>query len=38
MRHVKLRLGSEVDPAALQRLIEAAYADMKERVRSAPAG
>jgi hypothetical protein len=32
MRHVKLRPGREVDAAALQRLIEVAYADMKQRV------
>jgi hypothetical protein len=32
MRHVKLRPGSDVDAAALTRLIEAAYRDMKHRV------
>jgi hypothetical protein len=32
MRHVKIRPGTPVDETALQRLIEAAYADMKERV------
>ena len=29
MRHVKLRPGSDVDPAALLALVEAAYTDMK---------
>jgi hypothetical protein len=33
MRHVKLRLGSEPDASALEQLITAAYADMKDRVR-----
>ena len=33
MRHVKLRPGADVDSAALAKLIETAYADMKERVR-----
>ena len=32
MRHVKLRPGTATDDAALRRLIEAAYADIKERV------
>jgi len=32
MRHVKLRPGKEVNAAALQALIDAAYADMKARV------
>jgi hypothetical protein len=32
MRHVKLKSAGDVDPAALQQLIEAAYADMKKRV------
>ena len=32
MRHVKLRPGRDVDAAALTRLIEAAYKDMKERL------
>jgi len=32
MRHVKLRPGTAVDGAALRRLIEAAYADIKARV------
>ena len=34
MRHVKLRPGTPVDEAALTRLIEAAYADMKDRVEN----
>jgi hypothetical protein len=33
MRHVKLKLESDVDAAALKNLIETAYADMKERLR-----
>jgi hypothetical protein len=33
MRHVKLRPGVDIDPVALTKLIEAACADMKERVR-----
>ena len=32
MRHVKLRPGHDVDAGALARLIETAYADMKERL------
>jgi hypothetical protein len=32
MRHVKLRADRQVDAAALRRLIETAYADMKERL------
>lgn len=32
MRHVKLKPGEAVDTAALHRLIEAAYRDIKERV------
>jgi hypothetical protein len=32
MRHVKLRPGSATDAAALSKLIEAAYADIKTRV------
>jgi hypothetical protein len=32
MRHVKLRPGGEVNAAALEKLIRAAYADMRERV------
>lgn len=31
MRHVKLRPGSPVDSAALKKLVEAAYTDMKAR-------
>jgi hypothetical protein len=34
MRHVKLRPGAEVDEVALQSLIEAAYANVRARVRS----
>jgi hypothetical protein len=34
MRHVKLRPGAAVDAAALRNLIEAAYADIKERVEN----
>ena len=34
MRHVKLRRGAAVDAAALHRLIELAYADIKARVES----
>jgi hypothetical protein len=33
MRHVKLRPGAAVDAAALAKLIERAYDDMKERAR-----
>ena len=33
MRHVKLRPESDIDPTALTKLIETAYADMKERVK-----
>ena len=32
MRHVKLRPGTDTDAAALSRLIDAAYADIKARV------
>ena len=32
MRHVKLRPGADVDGAALEKLIETAYADMKRRL------
>ena len=32
-RHVKLRPGREIDAAALSRLVEAAYVDIKERLR-----
>jgi hypothetical protein len=34
MRHVKLRPGADFDAAALAKLIEAAYANMKEHVQS----
>jgi hypothetical protein len=34
MRHVKLWPGKDVDAAALTRLIDVAYVDMKERVKS----
>jgi hypothetical protein len=33
MRHVKLGPGREVDAAALMKLIETAYTDMKRRLR-----
>jgi hypothetical protein len=33
MRHVKLRPGKNVDAAALTKLIDAAYIDMKERLQ-----
>ena len=33
MRHVKLRPGQDVDAASLTKLIETAYADMKERLK-----
>jgi len=33
MRHVKLRPEADIDAAALAKLVETAYADMKERVR-----
>jgi hypothetical protein len=32
MRHVKLRAGTTIDAAALGRLIEAAYTDIKDRI------
>jgi hypothetical protein len=32
MLHVKLRPGAEVDEAALRAMIDAAYADVRERV------
>ena len=35
MRHVKLRPGAEVDAAALTELVDAAYADMSGRLRTA---
>jgi hypothetical protein len=34
MRHVKLRPGAAVDAAALRKLIEAAYADIKNKVEN----
>jgi hypothetical protein len=34
MRHVKLRPGMATDPAALRRLIETAYSDIKARVEN----
>ncbi len=34
MRHVKLTPGSDADAAALERLIEAAYSDIKARVEN----
>lgn len=34
MRHVKLRVGGNVDEKALGRLIEAAYADIKSKVEN----
>ena len=34
MRHVKLQPDSDVDPAALRNLIDAAYADIKVRLQS----
>ena len=33
-RHVKLRTGREVDAAALARLVDAAYVDIKSRLRT----
>jgi hypothetical protein len=32
MRHVKLRVGDDLDARALRKLIDAAYIDMKQRV------
>src|ERR1700749_2099729 len=34
MRHVKLKPGTPTDDAALRRLIEAAYADIKQRIEN----
>ena len=34
MRHVKLRPGQPVDDAALRKLIQAAYVDMKQRLEA----
>ena len=33
MRHVKLRPGREVDPTALDQLVQAAYVDIRARLR-----
>lgn len=38
MRHVKLRSDRQVDAAALERLIEAAYVDMQQRVQIGSSG
>jgi hypothetical protein len=38
MRHVKLRPGMAIDAAALSRLIETAYSDIKDRVENYPKG
>jgi len=37
MRHVKLKPGLEIDSSALQGLISAAYVDIRQRLREAPA-
>jgi hypothetical protein len=37
MRHVKLKPGREIDEAALSRLIEAAYAQIRQRLGQPPA-
>jgi hypothetical protein len=34
MRHVKLRPGTSTSAAALSRLIDSAYSDIKERVQN----
>lgn len=34
MRHVKLRPGAQIDDAALERLIHAAYVDMQQRLQA----
>jgi len=34
MRHVKLRLGAATNAAALSRLIDTAYSDIKRRVEN----
>ena len=34
MRHVKLRPGRDVDAAALKKLVETAYADMRKRLQA----
>lgn len=36
MRHVKLRPGADIDAAALEKLVETAYLDMKVRVNARP--
>lgn len=38
MRHVKLRPESNVDDAALRRLVETAYADIQERLKAEQVG
>jgi hypothetical protein len=38
MRHVKLRPGCDVDSAALTKLIEAAYSDMRRRLHAESLG
>jgi len=38
MRHVKLRPGGEVDASALHSLIQAAYVDVKRRIRTEAQG
>jgi hypothetical protein len=38
MRHVKLRPGEDVDPAALEALIRAAYADIRRRLKAESEG
>jgi hypothetical protein len=34
MRHVKIRPGQQVDDAALKRLVQAAYIDMRQRLKA----
>ena len=36
MRHVKLRPGDDVDPEALETLLQLAYADMKRHIARSP--
>jgi hypothetical protein len=36
MRHVKLKPGRELNPADLRNLIDAAYMDIRARLRDAP--
>ncbi len=38
MRHVKLRPGRPIDDAALRKLIDAAYVDMKRRLKAEQEG